>query len=66
MLNVDQKLVFDRVGAHLIHQQKHESYSCNCDVQLTPLRMFLSGVGDTGKSFLIDHSSTGTALVAVC
>ena len=53
MLNADQKRVFDKVKDHLIHQQRHEASECSCD-ELTPLRMFVSGVGGTGKSFLIE------------
>ena len=52
MLNVDQRKIFDRIKEHLLHQQKHESGQCKCDFK--PLRMFVSGVGGTGKSFLIE------------
>ena len=52
MLNVDQRRVFDNIKAHLLHQEQHDSKSCSCD--FTPLRMFVSGVGGTGKSFLIE------------
>ena len=59
MLNGDQRRIFDNVKAHLLHQQCHEANECSCD--LKPLRMFISGVGGTGKSFLIE---TIRALVA--
>ena len=52
MLNTDQRRVFDKVKAHFLHQKEHEASKCACD--LTPLRMFVSGVGGTGKSFLIE------------
>ena len=52
MLNVDQRRVFDNIKVHLLHQEQHDSKSCSCD--FTPLRMFVSGVGGTGKSFLIE------------
>jgi hypothetical protein len=52
MLNQDQRRVFDNVKAHLLHQKSHEANECSCD--LKPLRMFVSGVGGTGKSFLIE------------
>ena len=53
MLNVDQRRVFDKVKSHLLHQQKHEASQCAC-ATLKPLHMFVSGVGGTGKSFLIE------------
>ena len=52
MLNADQKCMFDSVKDHLLHHQHHETNECRCD--LKPLRMFVSGVGGTGKSFLIE------------
>ena len=52
MLNADQKRIYDRVNAHLVHHKRHEDGECKCD--LKPLRMFISGVGGTGKSFLIE------------
>ena len=52
MLNADQRRVFDRVKDHLLHHQRHETNECQCD--LKPLQMFVSGVGGTGKSFLIE------------
>ena len=52
MLNTDQRRVFDKVKAHFLHQKEHEANKCACD--FTPLRMFVSGVGGTGKSFLIE------------
>ena len=52
MLNDDQRRIFENIKAHLHHQQRHEANACLCD--LKPLRMFVSGVGGTGKSFLIE------------
>ena len=52
MLNADQKHIFDTVGSHLQHQKLHETSECQCDFK--PLRMFIGGVGGTGKSFLIE------------
>ena len=52
MLNQDQRRVFDHIKTHLWHQRCHEKDECSCD--LKPLRMFVSGVGGTGKSFLIE------------
>ena len=51
MLNADQRRIFDAVKSHLL-QQQHEANECQCDFK--PLRMFVSGVGGTGKSFLIE------------
>ena len=52
MLNDDQRRIFENIKAHLHHHQRHEANECLCD--LKPLRMFVSGVGGTGKSFLIE------------
>ena len=52
MLNADQKRIFDKVAHHLLHQKEHEEEKCKCDIK--PLQMFISGVGGTGKSFLIE------------
>ena len=57
MLNADQKRVDDRITGHLLHQQKHEDSQCQCS-NLKPLQMFVSGVGGTGKSFLIEAIRT--------
>ena len=51
-LNIDQKRVFQLVKYHLEHQLQHENGSCKC-TDMKPLHMFVSGVGGTGKSFLI-------------
>ena len=53
MLNTDQRRIFDKVKSHLLHQQQHDANQCVCEY-FTPLRMFVSGVGGTGKSFLIE------------
>ena len=52
MLNADQKRILDKVAHHLLHQKEHEEEKCKCDIK--PLQMFISGVGGTGKSFLIE------------
>ena len=52
MLNADQRRIFDKVKSHLLHQQ-HDANQCVCEY-FTPLQMFVSGVGGTGKSFLIE------------
>ena len=52
MLNCDQDRIFKHVTEHLTHQQQHETGTCKCSA-LKPLQMFISGVGGTGKSFLI-------------
>ena len=51
-LNADQLRVFKNVIDHLSHQKHHENGQCSC-TNITPLCMFMSGVGGTGKSFLI-------------
>ena len=51
MLNANQRCIFDSVDNHLQHQKQHETGECQCDFK--PLQMFVSGVGGTGKSFLI-------------
>ena len=51
MLDIDQKRIYEKVKMHLLHLLSHESGECSCD--LKPLRMFVSGVGGTGNSFLI-------------
>ena len=53
MLNEDQRRIFDQVSDHLNHQRRHEVAVCKCK-DLKPLHMFVSGVGGTGKSFLIE------------
>jgi hypothetical protein len=51
-LNADQARVYERVKSHLEHQLVHEKSQCKC-TDFRPLHMFVSGVGGTGKSFLI-------------
>ena len=54
MLNEDQRRIFDQVTDNLLHQRQHECNECNCKVLKKPLHMFVSGVGGTRKSFLIE------------
>ena len=51
MLNDDQRRIFDKMKYHLLHQKQHKGNECQCEFK--PLQMFVSGVGGTGKSFLI-------------
>ena len=45
--------MFDKI-VHLIqHQDRHVTGECSCQ-DVSPLRLFITGVGGTGKSFLID------------
>ena len=53
MLNEDQRRIFEQVSDHLDHQRRHESNDCKCK-DIKPLHKFVSGVGGTGKSFLIE------------
>ena len=53
MLNADQIRIFQMVTNHLYHQKQHKLGKCQCN-DLRPLHSFISGVGGTGKSFLID------------
>jgi len=53
MLNSDQFHVFKMVSEYLCHQQNHEKGTCACK-EFKPLYTFISGVGRTGKSFLIE------------
>ena len=57
MLNSDQKRIYDKIKQHLTKQKQQEDLSSDNDVKIDdiqPLRMFISGVGGTGKSFLIE------------
>ena len=51
MLNVDQKRIYEKVKMHLLHLLSHESGECSCDFKI--FKMYVSGVGGTGKFFLI-------------
>ena len=53
MMNEDQARIYRLVKEHLLHQERHETSACQC-TDLKPLHMFLTGVGGTGKSFLIE------------
>ena len=57
MLNSDQKRIYDKIRQHLTKQKQQEDLSSDNDVKIDdiqPLRMFISGVGGTGKSFFIE------------
>uniref|UniRef100_A0A1X7UZW7 ATP-dependent DNA helicase n=1 Tax=Amphimedon queenslandica TaxID=400682 RepID=A0A1X7UZW7_AMPQE len=60
MLNVDQKIIFDKIKKHLISQKELEDLLEKVSSKLLrlnnikPLWMFNSGVGGSGKSFLIE------------
>ena len=57
MLNRDQKRIYDKIKQHLTKQKQQEDLSSDNDVKIhdiQPLRMFISGMGGTGKSFLIE------------
>ena len=56
-LNADQLRIFNNINDHLCHQKLHENSKCSCTTH-KPLCMFISGVGGTGKSFLI-HTIRG-------
>ena len=53
MLNEDQRRIFELVADHLKHQSRYECSNCKCR-DIKALHMFVSGVGGTGKSFLIE------------
>ena len=52
MLNADQRRIFVRVKEHLFHEKRQEDGTCQCVIKT--LCMLISGVGSTGKSFLIE------------
>ena len=52
MLNSDQHRVYQKITNHLLHDLDHENGVCTC-TNLKPMHIFVSGVGGTGKSFLI-------------
>uniref|UniRef100_A0A1X7URI5 ATP-dependent DNA helicase n=1 Tax=Amphimedon queenslandica TaxID=400682 RepID=A0A1X7URI5_AMPQE len=60
MLNVNQKRIFDKIKSHLISQKECEDLLENESSRLLrldniePLRMLISGVGGTGRSFKIE------------
>ena len=53
LVNIDQSRVYEKVNSHLEHQKMHETDACRCTDFNKPLHMFVTGVGGTGKSFLI-------------
>ena len=61
MLNTDQRRVFDKVKAHFLHQKEHEANKCVCN--LTPLQMFVSGVG--GKLAVLPLSCPTVCTTAI-
>ena len=57
MLNTDQKRIIDHVKAHVLKQIEYQRNTKQIKEQsecVKPLHMFISGVGGTGKSFLIE------------
>ena len=52
MFNGDRRRIYDSVMNHLHHRKQHDDGDCHCNIK--PLRLFVSGVGGTGKSFLIE------------
>ena len=52
MVNTDHRHVFDKVKAHFLHQKEHEAMCLQLDTTLN-----VSGVGGTGKSFLVEIKS---------
>ena len=56
MLNSDKSRIFDNVKSHLLHQKRHDEGKYKCDFK--PLRIFVSCIGGTGKSFLIEAIKT--------
>ena len=50
MLNADQRHIFDTIQSHLM---QHKTGDCQYG-SLKPLRLFINGVGGTGKSLLIE------------
>ena len=52
MLNADQRKIFDSIKEHLLHQKQHKDKLYKCT--FVSLTKFISGVGGTGKSFLIE------------
>ena len=56
-LNADQLRIINNMNDHLCHKKMHENSKCFCTTH-KPMSMFISGVGGTGKSFLI-HTIRG-------
>ena len=52
-LNKDQSHIFQNLCEHFNHQYRHEHNQCVCN-DFKPIHLFVSGVGGTGKSFLIE------------
>ena len=52
-LNKDQSRIFQNLCKHFNHQYRHEHDQCVC-IDFKPIHLFFSGVGGTGKSFLIE------------
>ena len=55
-LNADQKRVFERITSVLAHQSAHarDVSPCQCENRPKSMRLFVSGCGGTGKSYLIN------------
>ena len=52
-LNKDQSRIFLNLCEHFNYQYRHEHDQCVCK-DFKPIHLFVSGVGCTGKSFLIE------------
>ena len=52
-LNADQVRIFECMRRHFEHQVQHENETCKCD-DFKPLSIFVSGVCETVKSYLIN------------
>ena len=52
MLNSDQRRIYDSIMNHLYHHKQHDDGDCHYEIKA--LRLFVSGVDGTGKSFLIE------------
>ena len=52
-LNKDQSRIFHNLCEHFNHQYRHKHNQCVCN-DFKPIHLFLSGVGGTGKSVVIE------------
>ena len=52
-LNADQLRIYSGFKSHLLHQKQHKEKGCECK-KFKRKKLFVSGVGGTEKSFLIE------------